>query len=80
MPPKKKHRRSGNIAPEDGLVIGESPDGKEKFTLFYGRTPVFSNFHPSKFVVQEVHFTCTEQYFHYMKAGKLDFLIPYLVR
>lgn len=72
MPPKRKRKHEGATATgdlEDGLVKGTSPDGKERFVLFYGRTPAFSNFHPSVFEVNGVQFNCTEQWFHYKKAG-----------
>jgi len=74
MPPKKKAKMASGYGGdsraknESGEVVKSNSDGSETFTLFYGNTTAFSNFCPSKFVIDGKEFNCTEQYFHYMKA------------
>ena len=41
---------------------------KEKYTLFYGISSPFSQFHPSPFVLKGKSFKCAEQYYAYKKA------------
>ena len=55
-----------------GVIFGSSPNGKEKIVLFYGRTPVFSNFYYCPFDLDEYHWINTEQYFQYYKAFYFD--------
>lgn len=49
-------------------------DDKEKFTFFYRTGSPFSQFHPATFTVDEVEFTCAEQFMMYNKAGMLGAL------
>ena len=51
-----------------GIVVGSSTDGEKRFTLFFGRLPVFSNFYYSPFNLDGRRWMNTEQYFQYMKA------------
>lgn len=71
MPPDKRKRSRSDPEGEDGEAVRQSPDGSESFVFFYGPNTVFSNFYPSKFVLNDTEFSCGEQYFHYAKAGKL---------
>lgn len=54
---------------ENGTKVIISEDGSEKFTCFYGPDAVLGNFSPSEFIINGVEYNCTEQYFHYKKAG-----------
>ncbi len=40
----------------------------EKFTFFYRTESPFSQWHPSRFIVNGVEFNCAEQYMMYQKA------------
>ena len=53
----------------DGIVKGTSPDGTEKFTLFYGGKTLLGNFYPASFSVDGIQFNNSECFFHYKKAG-----------
>lgn len=39
-----------------------------EFKTFYGSKCVFSNFYPSKFVIDEIEYNCVEQFFQFQKA------------
>ena len=39
-----------------------------KFVFFYGKDDHFSNFYPAKFIVDDIIFSCGEQYIMYSKA------------
>ena len=43
----------------------------EKFTFFFGRDSLYSQWHPSDFTVDGVEFNCAVQYQMYQKAGQL---------
>jgi predicted NAD-dependent protein-ADP-ribosyltransferase YbiA (DUF1768 family) len=42
----------------------------EKFAFFYGTESPFSQFHPCKFIVDGVTYSCAEQYMMHQKAGE----------
>lgn len=42
----------------------------QKVTFFWGEGSVYSNFHPSPFVLDGIPFSCVEQYYMYSKAGE----------
>ena len=64
--PKAKRLKMDNFT----VCRGRSPDGKEEFTIFYSEKDPFSNFYPAEFSIGSNKFLNSEQYFHYMKAGK----------
>lgn len=76
MAPKRKRSRPNSS--ENGILVLDSADGEEKFTFFYGKSAPFSNFLPSKFTINNVEFGCTEQYFHYKKAGKSVIVVSFI--
>lgn len=54
--------------PKTGHSLETQADDNEKFVFFYGKDFVFSQFHPAKFTVDGVTYTCMEQYMHHQKA------------
>ena len=44
----------------------------EKFTFFWHTESPFSNWHPAEFVVNDIHYNCTEQYMMHQKAVLFD--------
>ena len=58
------------IMDKTGIHNGLSPDGAERFLLFYGAKCSLGNFYYAPFYVDGIRFQNTEQYFHYRKAGK----------
>lgn len=42
----------------------------EKFTFFFGKDSVFSQWHSVEFKVDGVEYNCAEQYMMHQKAGK----------
>lgn len=44
----------------------------EKFTFFYRTQNVFSQWHPAKFVIDEIEYNCAEQYMMHQKALLFD--------
>ena len=52
-----------------------SQNGKESFTFFYTTESPFSQFFPCNFILEELEFTCAEQYMMYQKASKYLFII-----
>jgi predicted NAD-dependent protein-ADP-ribosyltransferase YbiA (DUF1768 family) len=55
---------------EDGIMVAQNATNTETFTLFYGNSPFLSNYYyPSPFAVDGIRFNCSEQYYHYKKAG-----------
>ncbi|MBN2695212.1 NADAR family protein [bacterium] len=44
----------------------------DKFLFFWGDDDIYSNFYPSKFIIDDNEFIFTEQYFMYQKAIVFD--------
>lgn len=59
-PPKKKFKDTTAL-----------DSGGEKFTFFFRSESPFSQWHPSEFKVDGVHFNCCEQFMMYQKASTL---------
>lgn len=58
---------------EDSLsLLNQDPvnDRAEHFCYFFGKNSPFSNFHPAKFVLDGMEYSCSEQYMMYQKASK----------
>lgn len=53
-------------------VVRTCSKTKEKFTFFFGKDCVFSQWHSVDFRVGDVEYNCAEQYMMHQKAGKLD--------
>lgn len=56
---------------EDSLsLLNQDPvnDRAEHFCYFFGKNSPFSNFHPAKFVLDGMEYSCSEQYMMYQKA------------
>jgi predicted NAD-dependent protein-ADP-ribosyltransferase YbiA (DUF1768 family) len=56
-----------------GATVGSSKTG-EKFTFFFGRDCVFSQWYPAEFEVDGVEYNCAEQYMMHQKAG--EWMVP----
>ncbi len=69
-PPRK--RLKADLTKTSGMITGTNPDGNEKFTVFYSNSDPFSNFYPAEFTLDDKTFNCSEQYFHFMKAGNCN--------
>lgn len=49
----------------------QSENEKDKFEYFWQKESVFSQWYPSKFVVDGVEYSCAEQYMMQQKAGMM---------
>ena len=67
-PEKKRARMSGE---RGKIVTKRSAETLERFTFFFGRDCVFSQWHHAVFTVKGVQYNCAEQYMMHQKAGKL---------
>lgn len=47
-------------------------DKREHFCFFFGKDAPFSNFHPARFTVDGVIYTCSEQFMMHQKAGEIS--------
>lgn len=71
--PKKKQKNTAQVmknscsSKEDD--VQKPAMGKEKYTLFYSIKSPFSQFHPTKFTVGDMVYSCAEQYMMHQKAG-----------
>lgn len=53
----------------EGVKVGSSKTG-EKFSFFFGRDCVFSQWYGVEFKVDGVDYNCAEQYMMHQKAGE----------
>lgn len=62
----KKYRKEDSIS-----LLNQDPvnDRAEHFCYFFGKNSPFSNFHPAKFVLDGMEYSCSEQYMMYQKAS-----------
>jgi hypothetical protein len=52
------------------LKQDHTKDRPEHFHHFFGKDSPFSNFHPARFTLDGITYSCSEQYMMYQKAGK----------
>ncbi len=57
------YRLPGNLRPDKAAVRHTN-----RYVMFYGRTAVYSNFHPRKVTIENREYNCVEQAFQHKKA------------
>ena len=57
----------GTVAADVPVIV---PLQQRNFVFFYGKESPFSQFHPAKFVVDDITYSCAEQYMMHQKAGR----------
>lgn len=61
-----------------GASLGFDSETGEKFTFFFGRDCVFSQWYGAEFRVEEVDYSCAEHYMMHQKASQCSRLNLYL--